>query len=444
MNKHVMVIGDKNSVHIFLGLLAKLQYNLSIVVVQNLRETQTKIKDHRPNAIIFDDDYVFKGGRQEKDLVYRWLGQSENEFLVISSNKSFNHILKIFQSGAVDFLIRPFHEREVLSRIDAYLRRKRRIACLGGGTGLFNLLLGLKTLQDVHLTSIVSTSDDGGSSGRLMSSFGILPPGDIRRSLVALSNAPDILNELMKYRFEKGRGLKGHNFGNLILTALADMSGSVRDGVRSLCEILNIQGIILPITTTQTTLCAQFENKKIVKGESNIDLGKSRDLNLRIRRLWHNPPTSCDMDVVVAILSAEVVILGPGDLYTSVITNLLVRYVRQAIAFTKGKILYICNLMTKPGETPDFDGHDHVSEIIKYLKGDHLDHVIFSNSQPSGEALQKYSAMGQRPVVLGDVKQIKKVTAANLHVSNVGHEYDLIRHDSLRIASFIERAILRN
>src|SRR3989338_2267553 len=171
-----------------------------------------------------------------------------------------------------EVIARPIAIREFVGKIQQILHQRTRVVCLGGGTGLFTLLSGLKTLSGIHLHSIVSMSDDGGSTGKLRDMFGILPPGDIRRSLVALSTAPDLLNELMQYRFESGRELKGHNIGNLLITALIQMRGSMSNAVKSLGEILKIQGEVIPVTDTVNTLKAELENGTVVEGETHIDL----------------------------------------------------------------------------------------------------------------------------------------------------------------------------
>jgi len=248
-----------------------------------------------------------------------------------------------------EIIARPLALREFVSKVQKILNQSIRIACLGGGTGLYTLLSGLKTLPGLHLTSIVSMSDDGGSTGVLRDRFGILPPGDIRRSLVALSTAPDLLNELMQYRFRQGGELKGHNIGNLLITALSEMHGSMNQAVRLLSEILNIQGSVIPVTETPNTLKAELENGAVIEGEHRIDLFHGHDPNLRIVRLWQEPAAQGNPDAIEALYNASFILLGPGDLFTSVISNIIVEGVGEAITLSRAKKIYICNVMTEAG-----------------------------------------------------------------------------------------------
>jgi uncharacterized cofD-like protein len=284
-------------------------------------------------------------------------------------------------------------------------------------------------------------SDSGGSSGRLRASFGILPPGDIRRSLVALSNAPSFMSELMQHRFSKGWGLKGHNFGNLFLTALAETIGSMPEAIKGVGDILNIQGIVLPVTTQLTTLCARFEDGTVVKGESKIDLCEERMPELQIKKIWHEPPVTCDADVFTAIINADFLIIGPGDLYTSIITNLLVKNIKKAIALSQAQKIYICNLMTEPGETTNYDAAMHVKEIVKYLGRDPLDYVIISNTHVSVEAVRKYALKHQSPVSLGDMQDLWETTKASIVLADVGDVSELVRHHDAKLRTEIDKII---
>ncbi|MBI3307411.1 MAG: uridine diphosphate-N-acetylglucosamine-binding protein YvcK [Candidatus Omnitrophica bacterium] len=335
----------------------------------------------------------------------------------------------------------PIAIREFVAKVQQILNQRIRVACLGGGTGLFTLLSGLKTISGITLSSIVSMSDDGGSTGVLRDMFGILPPGDIRRSLVALSTAPDLLNELMQYRFDKGKELKGHNIGNLLLTALIQMRGSMSNAVKSISEILNIQGEVIPVTESVNTLKAELENGKVIEGEHRINLFEGINPKIRINRLWQEPPVSATPDAIQALYNAHVIILGPGDLFTSVISNLTVAGISDAISSSKAKKIYICNVMTKPGETTDFQVSDHVREVIKYLKKDCLDYVLFSNTRFHKAALSSYASQNQIPVTEKNSKVLKKVTRAKILSADLASESQLVRHDSLKLASEIKKII---
>ena len=336
---------------------------------------------------------------------------------------------------------RPMVIRNFVNVVQQILGQEARIACLGGGTGLFTLLLGLKSLMGVNLTSIVSMSDDGGSTGLLRDMFGILPPGDVRRSLVALSTAPDLLNELMQYRFQKGQGLQGHSLGNLLLTALSEMRGSMAHAVEALGEILNIQGKVIPVTETVNTLKAELGNGSIIEGEHRIGLFEGHDPRLKITKLWQDPPTKANQEALEALHNARFIILGPGDLYTSIISNLVVSGIREAIVSSRAKKIYICNVMTKPGETTDFKISDHIREIVKYLGKDVLDYVLCSSSQFSYQALKRYAEKNQVPVIELSNKNLREVTRAQVVWGDIVSETELVRHDSLKLAAEIKKIV---
>jgi len=272
-------------------------------------------------------------------------------------------------------------------------------------------------------------SDDGGSSGRLRASFGILPPGDVRRSLVALSNAPEVMNKLINYRFDRGVELRDHPLGNLLLTGLIGMKGTMFEAVRAMGDILNIQGIVIPITQTITELAARFENGKVVRGESRISLCTGRDPALRIRQVWHEPSAVCDANAYASILHADSVIIGPGDLFTSVITNLVIKKVSEAIALTRAKKIYICNLMTRPGETSGLDAREHVKRIIGVLGKDLLNYALVSNTQFSKAAIARYAKLDQHPVLMGEEKGFEGITRAKRIFADIADQKVLVRHD---------------
>ncbi|MFO0723866.1 MAG: uridine diphosphate-N-acetylglucosamine-binding protein YvcK [Myxococcota bacterium] len=369
------------------------------------------------------------------------LSRARRPAMVLSSHGDPDRIDRAMDHGVRDWAARPVQPRELALRLSALLREKSRVVCLGGGTGLFTVLTALKTLPAMLLTSVVSMADDGGSSGRLRASFGILPPGDVRRSLVALSNAPEMMNHVMGYRFAGGEGLEGHNVGNLILAALADLTGDMPRAVKALGDILNVQGLVLCITGQESTLTAEFAGGLIVRGESHIDLCTDRDPALRLRRLWHEPAARCTADVYAALRGADLVILGPGDLYTSVIAGLVIQDVARAIAHSKAHRLYITNLMTKPGETSGYDAADHVREVLRYLGGDHLDEVLISSTLPTPSAVLEYRKKGQVPVRLTDRNALATLTRARITEADIGHSSQLVRHDEVKLRDCVERVL---
>ena len=267
----------------------------------------------------------------------------------------------------------------------------KNIAVIGGGTGCFTVLSGLKKYP-ANLSAIVSMADSGGSTKILREDFGILPPGDVRRALAALSRSEKSISALFSYRFNEGC-LSGHSFGNILITALERIMGSFEEAVEEAGKILNIKGEVIPVTLKNTDLYAVLENGKIIEGEANIDVPK-HDANLKIRKVYLKPQAFANKKAVSAILKADLIVIGPGDLYTSIIPNLLVKGIPEAIGKSKGKKVYVCNIMTKKGETNNFSGREFIKEIEKYLGGKFLNYVIYNNKKPSPERVKKYEKEG--------------------------------------------------
>ncbi len=428
MYKKFLLIGSGNFIEEIKPALSGLA--LEIEIANSLSEIRPKLKKRDIDLVILDTDSV----KNALPVLQRL----KADFVVLSNKRNINLISRAKAYGAADYILKPYSLRELNLKISALANGRMMVSCIGGGTGLFSLLMGIKNLSGIIPASIVSMTDDGGSSGRLRESFGVLPPGDVRRSLVALSSAPEVMNELMAYRFDKGGCFVGHNLGNLLITALAKIKGSMSNAVSGLGDVLNIQGIVRPASTTRSKLCALFEDGTVVKGESNIDLCEKRSSELRIKDCWHEPESKCDINAYSSIINSDFVIIGPGDLFTSVITNLLIKDIRKAVTGTKAKKIYICNLMTKPGETSNFDAIDHIREILKYLQEDCLDYIVISdNNRLSMDAVLRYSVKGQFPVKVGSIREIRKITKAKIIVADVAHERELIRHDSEKIKDVI-------
>ncbi len=265
----------------------------------------------------------------------------------------------------------------------------KKVVVIGGGTGVFTVLSGLKE-YDYQLAAIVTMADDGGSTGVLREEFGVLPPGDVRRALVALSDSDNkMVSELFNYRFEENSSLKGHSLGNLLLTALEKITGSLREALKEAVVILNVKGEVIPVTLSKTKLHANLEDGTIIEGESNIDIPK-HDARLKIKKVYLAPEAPANEDAVRAISEADFVILGPGDLYTSIIPNLLVEGIVPALKKTKAKIIYITNIMTKYGETNNFKASDFVKSMESYLGKNIIDYVVVNVEKMSGRVLQRY------------------------------------------------------
>ena len=319
-----------------------------------------------------------------------------------------------------------------------------RVVAIGGGTGLSVLLQGLKryvrpnpeqTIPPVDVTAVVTVTDDGGSSGRLRREFDVLPPGDIRNCLVALSEDEDLLSRLFQYRFASGRGLKGHSFGNLFLTALTHITGDFPDAVRASAEVLKIAGRIYPSTGANVALEAWLEDGTRVIGETRISKSRHR---IRCVRLIPRKaaPVAATLD---AIAEADLITLGPGSLFTSVIPNLLVHGIPDAIRRSPALKAYFVNLMWQPGETIDFRASDHVRVIHQHAGGKLLDYAVL-NVAPIAPAQKKRYAREEAQPVENDADRIfqmgVKVMAANLlqESARVRHDPDQIAAMAVRLA----------
>lgn len=313
------------------------------------------------------------------------------------------------------------------------LNRGPKIVAIGGGTGLSMLLKGIKKITN-NITAIVTVGDDGGSSGRLREEMGVLPPGDIRNCIAALADDEDLVTKLFQYRFKTGEGLEGHSFGNLFLTALVSITGDMVSAVKESSNVLSIRGRVLPSTLDDMKLVAEMEDGRIIHGESNIPEAKGK-----VKRLFTDPENCRPLeDVILAIKDADLIILGPGSLYTSVIPNLLIKEISQEIANnTNAKKIYVCNIMTQPGETDDYSVSNHVNAIIEHAGGQKImDAVLINDSLPDNLA-EKYKAANSFPVKL-DVDNVKKskvkiVSKKLIEESKEG----LVRHSSNRVARAI-------
>ena len=276
-----------------------------------------------------------------------------------------------------------------------------RVVSIGGGTGLSSLLAGLKKYTRpqsdgvrVDITAIVTVTDDGGSSGRLRREFDVLPPGDIRNCMVALSEDEGLLSKLFQYRFDAGHGLKGHSFGNLFLTALTSITGDFPEAVKQSAEVLNIAGRIFPSTAADVSLEAVLEDGRVVVGETRISRSKKRITEIRIKPARVRPLK----ETLAAIEQADLITMGPGSLFTSVIPNLLVSGIPKAIRQSRALKAYFVNLMSQPGETTNFRASDHVAAITSHAGGSLLDCAVVSNSPVSPAIRRRYALQNAAPV----------------------------------------------
>ena len=265
-----------------------------------------------------------------------------------------------------------------------------KIVCIGGGTGTFVVLKGLKE-HALSLTAIVTMSDSGGSNKRIRDEFGLLPTSDIRQCFVALAddnNATSLMRKLFMYRFDKGEGIKGMTFANLFMAALSDITGSQKEAIKQTRRVLKIKGTVLPVSYTDTNLYAEYEDGSTVTEEHFID-EPEHDGTLKITKMYLKPQAQANPDAVKAIHEADVIVLGPGDLYTSLVPNLLVDGLPEAIMKSRAKKVYVLNLMTKFGQTYGFSATDHIRTVNHYLQGT-LDVAIVNNGPLPEEALGEY------------------------------------------------------
>lgn len=309
---------------------------------------------------------------------------------------------------------------------------ERKIVCIGGGTGLSTLLRGLKQYaQDI--TAVVTVADNGGSSGRIRREMGILPPGDIRNCVLALAQIEPLMEQVYQYRFSEG-SLKGQNLGNLIIAALTDISGSFEVAVEKLSDILAVKGKVLPVTNEKIELMATYADGSRIFGEEEI-VYQNKLLRKKIQTIEMLPQTpQANPKAMEALENADLIVMGPGSLYTSIIPNLLVKGIPEAIRSSKAKVIYIGNLMTQPGETDYFKLSDHIDAIERILGKKAIDFIALDESELSQECLHFYEADGSYPVA-DDLSQCGEYKVVKGKMVIMDGLY--IRHNPKMLAKFI-------
>jgi uncharacterized cofD-like protein len=324
-----------------------------------------------------------------------------------------------------------------------------RIVALGGGTGLSAVLRGLRphvaergqsdSLQPIaDHTAVVTVTDDGGSSGRLRREYRVLPPGDIRNCMVALSPDPNLLGNLFQYRFPTGRGLAGHSFGNLFLTALTNITGDFPKAVQFSAQVLAVRGRIFPSTAQNVTLEAVLEDGTAVPGETRISRSRKPIARLRLvpRRVRPLP------EVVRAIRAADLILVGPGSLYTSILPNLLVPGIREAISKSRAVRVYIANLMTQPGETRHYTVADHVRAIYEHTRPGLFDYAVINRAAVAPRLMRRYAAQGAEPVDPSDDELAR--LGLRCVSGDLLRQDGKVRHDEARLARLLLRSFVRD
>jgi uncharacterized cofD-like protein len=311
------------------------------------------------------------------------------------------------------------------------MMQKRKIVAIGGGTGTFTLLTGLKNYEDLDISAIVTMADDGGSNKVLRDEFGLLPTSGIRQAIVALSKDTTMLRRLFEYRYYQGTGISGMTFGNLFLAAVSDILGSQKQAIEETCKILGVNGTILPVSYDKTSLVATYEDGTEIIGEHSIDVSTSKLSKQKITSLRTIPKIKIDQNAKLAIMKADMIILGPGDLYTNTIANLAVSGVREAIESSMAKVVFVMNLMSRAGETYGYKASDFMSDLSKYLDPGRIDYIVVNIETSSSPAvLSKYAQEGSIPVEddLGDIYERARIIRSRMRAS---HKPSLVKGDTL-------------
>ena len=395
----------------FLIFLGSIMIVLGFMVLANVRPIYLTLELIRKAALILPSNFLAAVFILIGSIIF-FKGWQKTTLSIMDMNSS---------KGSYSILEKLYRRRK--------LNKGAKIVAIGGGTGLSMLLRGIKKYTN-NITAIVTVGDDGGSSGRLREELGILPPGDIRNCIAALGDDEDLITELFQYRFKNGEGLEGHSFGNLFLTALCSITGDMVSAVKESSNVLNIRGVVLPATLDDMKLSAKFEDGRIIHGESNIP-----EAHGKIEQLFTEPAKCTALpEALDAIKDADLIILGPGSLYTSVIPNLLVNGISEAIEKSHAKKIYVCNIMTQPGETDNYSVASHVNALIKHAKNRNiLDAVLVNDSLPENIS-EGYAKAGSIPVRL-DMENIApigiEVVAQKLLQEN---KDGLVRHSSNRVA----------
>ena len=308
----------------------------------------------------------------------------------------------------------------------------KKVVVLGGGTGMSNLLRGLKQFP-LDITSIVTVCDDGKSTGILREEFNIPAVGDIRRVLVALSETEPLVMDLFNYRFKTSSDLDGHTVGNLLLTAATEISGNLSDGIEALSKVLNLKGKVVPLTEDNVTLMAELCDGTVICGEHNITIRKEK---AKINKVYYKEEAVVNKEALKAIREADLIVFSMGSLFTSIIPNLLIKDIVNEIEKSKAKILYVCNMMTQPGETDDFKVSDHVKKLNEYLGNRKIDIVLANNGEIDSKMAKFYETEEQKDPVYCDVENLSDVELITDDFTYIT-DNNLLRHDRIKLGFHI-------
>ncbi|HHV95588.1 MAG TPA: YvcK family protein [Clostridiaceae bacterium] len=347
---------------------------------------------------------------------------------------------KKYNSKVSDFNIFNSMNLKSVSNLRKNLQKGAKIVAIGGGTGLSTMLRGLK-MHTSNLTAVVTVADDGGGSGILRKDLGIIPPGDIRNCILALAETEPVMEQLLQYRFQEGM-LKGQSFGNLFLAAMNGISSSFVEAVKRMSDVLAVKGKVLPVTTINVQLCAELENGEIIIGESKIG-ERNPNRKCRIKRVYLKPENAKPLDEVLeAINEAEAIIMGPGSLYTSIMPNLVVPGISEAIKNSKAIKIYVCNIMTQPGETDGYTVTDHIKAIEDHTFNGIIDYCIVNTASIPQKLKEKYLEEGAQ-VVRIDCEKIKELDINMIYRDLIDENNNFLRHDPRKLAMAITDIINR-
>src|SRR3989338_7561732 len=339
-------------------------------------------------------------------------------------------IKRMVKSFVAVFL--PQREKDLVDIVyhHRHLEKGPKIVVIGGGTGRSVLLHGLKE-QSSNITAIVTVADDGGSSGRLREQFDILPPGDIRNCLVALADAEPLMRELFQFRFGSESELKGHSFGNLFITAMCKVTGDFEKAIKESSKVLAIRGSVIPSTFEKVKLVAEYQSGEKIVGETKIV-----KQNAAIKKVYLDPlHCKASKESFEAIADADIIVLGPGSLYTSVIPNLLVDGIAEKIAESKAQKVYVCNVMTQTGETDNYTAFDHMNALVAHTRSDIVNYCIVNTGKVLKELLKKYEEEGAYPVAADSDKIIEN--GYNVIEGDVVNTKNYVRHDAKKLSKII-------
>lgn len=379
-----------------------------------------------------------KGYDNTIKLLYLFLSIIGILILYIAFSEFTKSLISLINSEKVKITINNKNIEELVDEERVHVGGPK-VVVIGGGTGLSTMLRGLK-LYTRNITAIVTVGDDGGGSGKLRADLGMLPPGDIRNCILALADTEPIMEDLLQYRFNEG-SLKGQSFGNLFLAAMAGISENFEEAVQKMSSVLAVTGKVLPVTLDDMKLIAELENGNIVEGESIIP-DEVVNQKTKIKKLKINPEKARPLiDALFAIKDADAIIMGPGSLYTSIIPNLLVEDIVDAIDKSDAIKIYISNVMTQPGETDDFSVSDHIKTLIKYSGKNNIDYVIANNGTIPEEIKERYLNKGSKLVEL-DYDNIKDLNVEVIETDLIKIAKGYVKHDSDHLAQILMTTIL--